>query len=68
MYLLTVCLFTKILTFQAPIQAWNSLDLTIRNLSTFSSFKLKLQQIFFTKRRNPQYYSISDRISQCIAL
>ena len=43
------------------IQAWNSLDLTIRNFPTFSSFKLKLQQILFTKRRNPQYYSISDR-------
>ena len=43
------------------IQAWNSLDLTIRNLPTFSSFKLKLQQIFHTKRKNPQYYSIGDR-------
>jgi hypothetical protein len=27
---------------------------------TFSSFKLKLQQIFYTKSRNPQYYSIGD--------
>ena len=43
------------------IQAWNSLDLTIRNFPTFSSFKLKLQQLLFTERRNPQYYSISDR-------
>jgi hypothetical protein len=50
--------------FPCTIQAWNSLDLTIRNLPTFSSFKLKLQQIFFTKRRNPQYslyYSVGDR-------
>ena len=47
--------------FPCTIQAWNSLDLTIRNLPTFSSFKLKLQQICFTKRRNPQYYSIGDR-------
>ena len=47
--------------FPCTIQAWNSLDLTIRNLPTFSSFKLKLQQIFYTKRRNPQYYSIGDR-------
>ena len=47
--------------FPCTIQAWNSLDLTIRNLPTFSSFKLKLLQIFYTKRRNPQYYSIGDR-------
>ena len=47
--------------FPCTIQAWNSLDLTIRNLPTFSSFKLKLQQIFYTKRRNPQYYYIGDR-------
>ena len=47
--------------FPCTIQAWNSLDLTIRNLPTFSSFKLKLQQICYTKRRNPQYYSIGDR-------
>ena len=47
--------------FLCTIQARNSLDRTIRNLSTFSSFKLKLQQIFFTKRRNPQYYSVGDR-------
>ena len=47
--------------FPCTIQAWNSLDLNIRNLPTFSSFKLKLQQIFHTKRRNPQYYSIGDR-------
>ena len=32
--------------FPCTIQASNSLDLTIRNLPTFSSFKLKLQQIF----------------------
>jgi hypothetical protein len=47
--------------FPCTIQAWNSLDLTIRNLPTFSSIKLKLQEIFYTKRRNPQYYSIGDR-------
>ena len=47
--------------FPCTIQPWNSLDLTIRNLPTFSSFKLKLQQIFYTKRRNPQYYSKGDR-------
>ena len=41
--------------FPCTIQVWNSLDLTIRNLPTFSSFKLKLQQIFYTRRRNPQY-------------
>jgi hypothetical protein len=35
--------------FPCTIQAWNS------------SFKLKLQQIFFTKRRNPQYYYVGDR-------
>jgi hypothetical protein len=46
--------------FPCTIQAWNSLDLTNRNLPTFSSFKLKLQQIFYTKRRNPQYYSKGD--------
>ena len=34
---------------------------TIRNLSTFSSFKLKLQEIFFTKRKNTQYHYIGDR-------
>ena len=45
--------------FPCTIQAWNSLDRTIINLPTFSSFKLKLQQIFFTKRRNPQYYYLS---------
>ena len=43
------------------IQAWNSLDRTIRNLPTFSSFKLKLQQIYFTKGRNPPHYSVGDR-------
>ena len=37
------------------------MDRTIRNLAIFSTFKLKLQQIFFTKRRNPQYYYIGDR-------
>ena len=42
--------------FPCTIQAWNSLDHTIRNISTFSTFILTLQQIFFTKRRNPQYY------------
>ena len=47
--------------FPCNIQAWNSLDHTIGNLPTFSSFKLKLQQIFFTKRRNPQYYYVGDR-------
>jgi hypothetical protein len=47
--------------FPCTLKEWNSLDLTIRNLPTFSSFKLKLQQIFYTKRRNPQYYSIGDR-------
>ena len=49
--------------FPCTIQAWNSLDRTtcIRNLPTFSSFKLKLQQIFYIRRRNPQYYSIGDR-------
>ena len=36
--------------FPCTIQAWNSLDLTIRNLPTFSSFKLKLQ--LFVKFRN----------------
>ena len=46
--------------FPCTIQAWNSLDLTIRNLPTLSSFKLKLQQILYTKRRNPQYHSIGD--------
>ena len=62
MYLLTVCLFTKILIFRVLlIQAWNSLDRTIRNLPTFSSFKLKLQQIYFTKGRNPPHYSVGDR-------
>ena len=40
--------------FPCTIQAWNSLDCTIRNLPTFPSFKLTLQEIFFTKRRNPQ--------------
>jgi hypothetical protein len=49
--------------FPYTIQAWNSLDRTFRNLPTFSSFKLKLQQmqICFTKRRNPQYYYVGDR-------
>ena len=47
--------------FPCTIKEWNSLDLIIRNLPTFSSFKLKLQQIFYTMRRNPQYYSIGDR-------
>jgi hypothetical protein len=46
--------------FPCTIPTWNSLDLTIRNLPTFSSFKLKLQQIFYTKRRNAQYYYIGD--------
>ena len=40
--------------FPWTIQAWNSLDRTIRNLPTFPSFWLTLQAIFFTKRRNPQ--------------
>jgi hypothetical protein len=47
--------------FPCTIQAWNSLDRTIRNLPIFSTFKLKLQQIIFTKRRNPQYYYVGDR-------
>jgi hypothetical protein len=47
--------------FPCTIQAWNSLDLTIRNLPTFSSFKLKLQKICYAKRRNPPNYSIGDR-------
>jgi hypothetical protein len=47
--------------FPCTIQAWNSLHRTIRNLPTFSTFKLKLQQICFTKRRNPQYYYVGDR-------
>ena len=44
--------------FPCTIQAWNSLDHTIRNIPTFSTFKLTLQQIFFSKRRNPQYYYV----------
>ena len=47
--------------FPCTIQAWNSLDRTIRNLPTFSPFKLRLQEIFFTKKRNPQYYYVGDR-------
>ena len=47
--------------FPCTIQAWNSLDRTIRNLPTFSPFKLRLQEIFFTKRRTPQYYYVGDR-------
>ena len=47
--------------FPCTIQAWNYLDRTIRNLPTFSTFKLKLQQIFFTKRWNPQYYYVGGR-------
>ena len=35
--------------FPCNIQAWNSLDHTIRNLPMFSSFKLKLQQIFLLR-------------------
>jgi hypothetical protein len=33
--------------FPCTIQAWNSLDLTIRNLPTFSSFKLKTSANIF---------------------
>ena len=47
--------------FPCTIQAWNSLHRTIINLPPFSTFKLKLQQIFLTKRRNPQYYYVGDR-------
>jgi hypothetical protein len=47
--------------FPCTIQAWSSLDRTIRNLPTFSSLKLKLHQMFLTKRRNPQYYYVGDR-------
>ena len=47
--------------FPCTIQVWNSLDRTIRNLPTFLTFRLKLQQIFFTKKRNPQYYYVGDR-------
>ena len=57
MYPLTVSVYQNSY-FPCTIQAWNSLDRTIRNLPTFSSFKLKL---FFTKKRNPQYYYIGDR-------
>jgi hypothetical protein len=47
--------------FPCTIQAWNSLDRTIRNLPIFSTFKLKLQQIIFTKWGKPQYYYVADR-------
>ena len=61
----THVIFTSLsLVYRSPTHGiLNSLDLTIRNLPlcTFSSFKLKLQRIFYTKRWNPQYYSIGDR-------
>ena len=40
---------------------WNLLDLRIRQLSNFESFKYKLQQHYFKNAKPSSYYNIGNR-------
>ena len=40
---------------------WNLLDLRIRQLLTFESFKYKLKQHYYNNAKPPSYYNIGNR-------
>ena len=48
--------------FPSSITLWNELDLHIRQIPTFSSFKLQLQQLYFHNVKPPRYYFYGDRL------
>jgi hypothetical protein len=46
--------------FPSTTRLWNILDLKIRQLSTFESFKYKLKQHYFKNAKPPSYYNIGN--------
>ena len=47
--------------FLSTTKLWNLLDLRIRQLSTFESFKYKLKQHYYKNAKPPSYYNIGNR-------
>ena len=47
--------------FPSTTKLWNLLDLRIRQLSTFESFKYKLKQHYYKNAKPPSYYNIGNR-------
>lgn len=47
--------------FPATIKLWNSLDLNLRNIPTFSLFKLKVKQKLLNMNKLPEFFSSGDR-------
>ena len=47
--------------FPLTTKLWNLLDLRIRQLSTFESFKYKLKQHYYKNAKPPSYYNIGNR-------
>ena len=47
--------------FPSTIKLWNTLDLNLRQLPTFPSFRSKLQQKYFQPKTVPSYFSFGDR-------
>jgi hypothetical protein len=46
--------------FPSTTKLWNLLDLRMRQLSTFESFKYKLKQRYFKNAKPPSYYNIGN--------
>jgi hypothetical protein len=47
--------------FPSTTKLWNLLDLRMRQLSTFESFKYKLKQHYYKNTKPPSYYNIGNR-------
>ncbi len=48
--------------FPSCIKLWNSLDVSIRQLPTFSSFKTKIRQLYLKNKKPPSYFGYGDRL------
>jgi hypothetical protein len=47
--------------FSSTTKLWNLLDLRMRQLPTFESFKYKLKQHYFKNAKPPSYYNVGNR-------
>ena len=52
--------------FPSCIKLWNSLDPSLRQLPTISSFKLRMHQLYFKNKKPPLYYYHGDRIASML--
>ena len=48
--------------FPSSIALWNSLDLSIRHIPTFSFFKLTLHKLYYRNNKSPRFGSLGDRL------